>query len=248
VALLLFVAAEASAEWDIAWLDKLSGPGPFRGWAVNYRFHCLTHPTVTDQPASERRAWLKPWEPGAGIVPPIRRSSSGGFNSRLQVAAAADAMPRDKCRADKQILQYSTIAFTDQYSKDNVLVIDPARDGVTVRAVDFRHAFRVDKAFDVMFGGGIAIFTGEGDAFDTFAQLRLALVDARWYPLAHRDLGDSGRYRWLMVGWGVSQFVPGFAADAFCGRLQSPPCAQPFEGGSESVLHLKIGFDLSNVL
>jgi hypothetical protein len=234
----------ASADW----LDKLSGPGPFKELFTGYRFGCVT--VGSDQ--KTRVNWLRPWERTATVIP--RRVPF--FDREIEQLATAKGGP-DKiteedrrkveasvgCRSDQKVQGYliATYFFNkgigdfDNGTDDNDLVAegpDLKADGPDVKHVGiqgFELAYfnRLNGAFDLGLGFGFKHFTGL--AFGSLNKAYLA-PSLEFAPGAVAGNGPSAHVVKLVLGAKI--FLGEFKSSDFCKPERSTPdhpftCANP---------------------
>jgi hypothetical protein len=228
VACLAGGAADARAEFDFPWLEKLSGPGPFWGVEVNYRYYCR----VGEAAASPRGTWMGPLEPGGGII-----NFGDDFDeTTYRSAKTAKAL----CLADHKVRAYATVGFHAYRAVRNDLAVDPARNNVHFLGGDWKWSIRLDEALDLSTGIGLSVFGGEG--FERFARVRWQPLEVRFYPFViDRDNHDNLRRRALYVTAGVLTFLPGMREQDFCGG----PCAVPFREEPEALTKFGVHVDLA---
>ena len=227
VALVAGGAADARAEFDFPWLEKLSGPGPFWGVEVNYRFYCRVA-----QSLSPRGVFLGPFSPGATLF---------SINP-LPTPPASGATARDLCTADTGVRSYETVGWHYYRSTRNDLIVGSDRDDVSIWGVDWKHAIRLDEALDLSMGAGFSVFRGA--AVDTFARFRWVPAEIKFYPLViDADAHDRLTRRGIYVTAGVLTYVPGFKASQLCGS----ECAVPFSEDPEALLKFGLHVDLGTL-
>jgi hypothetical protein len=206
----LGLPAPAHALWGGGWLERLSGPGPFRGQVFDPRFLCFTLPGKGEQasraldpegltarltPIRKDRTWL-------GLVgcsaldPGPKRSNSNDGN-----------LPRLEIGFDLELL----------HSEDNVLAYNQSASGpsdVGLRIFTVTADVRVNRVVDVgtAFGGAWFRSTG-GTPFDNFSK-------GVWQPLrlAVRPLAfvvDDRRAEVLSLRFDATKFSGTFTAEEF---------------------------------
>lgn len=191
------------------WLDKLSGPGPFWGLSLHYRFACISSP-----PANEKIVtWLSPVNRSSGILPIVSPASRGN---------SAEAAAAFNCSWDQEVHSYLTANIGFRQSFQNELFPgDPHNDLYRVRILDMgvTYAYRVSSAVDLSVTASLNRFTG--DAFDPLyrAAITPGVVIA---PFAFTS--NTQRSRAFGIGAGWTMFSPGFDAADFCNR-PSVSCA-----------------------
>jgi hypothetical protein len=226
VAFLLGSAGHARAEFDFPWLEKLSGPGPFFGVEVNYRYYCR----VSDAQVSPRGTWMGVLEPGGGIV------NFGRMAANYQNATTS----KELCKADHKVRAYGTVGVHYYRSLQNDLAVNPDEDAVRILGGDWKWSIRLDEAIDLSTGAGVSVFFGDG--FDAFARVRWQPLEVRYYPfVVDRDRHDNLRRRALYVTAGVLTFLPGFDERNFCRSA----CAVPFDEPPEPLTKFGVHIDLA---
>jgi hypothetical protein len=153
VALLVFgVSSSASAQgWGREWLEKLSGPGPFKGMGLQFPAACLW-----DTPGDQKFFWYFQTPQG------MSRSDGDRQGSRGQLADPAST--RRLCL---------DLQFTSASNHDSETV-----GLMTVRAIEGRVGFPLERqafpwwvaAFEPSVAGGAIRFQG-----DAFSEWRLTL-------------------------------------------------------------------------
>jgi hypothetical protein len=213
----------------VDWLDKLSGPGPFRGLYKTYRFFCVSK--ISNQPNFGRvlnpggpttfvqetdkvvHTWLLPIDAASGIInwKPLAAEPSITATNRESVA-------RSDCHADRRVTAYADVTLGRYWSLENALFShdDPEADRHQVRVFDLRWSYtaRVHPAVDI--GAGLGFDWFSGDEFETFSRLAVTPLHVRYSPFA--SLGDNVKYRIFRVEVGLSTFNKGFDQDDFCNR------------------------------
>ena len=214
------------------WLDKLSGPGPFKGtywWlpTLTYRFMCIGA-KPTRNPAGKATneyfvSGLFPWE---GAAMSVGDKTGGSLSPResLSIDAAAnrpgDADAHTSCAADTSrmgvaLKGYMQVRFSSLKSIRNDLYgvgnSDP-RVQVRLESADLMYFARIHDTLDI--GTGLGVATFHGDAFDTFERFQLIPVEVSFSPLA--VFGDDLTYRWVKVVVNMRTFAPRMTQEDFC--------------------------------
>ena len=210
----------------VDWLDKLSGPGPFRGLFKTYRFLCVSNTSnqqnfgqVMDAssqfvPETERRVveWLTPIDAGAGLVSFKRLEREPALT-----VANREAVARSGCRADRKVSAYADFTVARYRSLENALFSqDPGAKRHQVRIWDLKwtYALRVHPVVDI--GASIGKHWYSGDEFETFSRTEFVPLLVQYSPLA--SLGDDVRYRIVRFQVAMITFDDGFTERDFCNR------------------------------
>jgi hypothetical protein len=236
VVIVLAQAAPAHAYYDFPWLEKFSGPGPFFGVEVGYRFLCRVQPDPANADVTQA-VFLKPTNPGAGLLPGRVPDDAA---QRAATTPAARAL--QMCSADRGVRSHATAAFHFLRSTRNDLIRDKAFDNVTITGASLAYGVRIHPALDLSSSIGFSMFSG--DAFERFSRLRLVPVDLKFYPFAGGR--DALRSRAFAVTAGVVMYVPGFEHSDFC-QLPNPEvqCANPdFSEAPELLMKAGVAVDL----
>jgi hypothetical protein len=236
VVIVLVQAAPARAYYDFPWIEKFSGPGPFFGVEVGYRFLCRAQPDPANADVTET-VFLKPSNPGAGLWP-----GRVPDDATLRAANTPAARALQLCSADRAVRSHATAAFHFLRSVRNDLIRDKAFDDVTITGASVAYGVRIHPSLDLSSSIGFSMFSG--DAFDRFTRLRLVPVDLKFYPFAGGR--DALRNRAFAVTAGVVMYVPGFEQSDFC-QLPNPEvqCANPdFSEAPELLMKAGVAVDL----
>ena len=204
------------------WLDKLSGPGPFNGPFIGYRFMCATN--FADQENFGRLSanetseghvtWLKPWDRTATIVP--RRapdeltalSSPDAATLRRYREGTADV----DCKRDQRLRGYLILTLRRYTTDKNELVIgDADTRKVTIKAFDVGYVNRLNGALDVNVAIGFNRFSGP--AFASFNRYS-GTYALEFAPFAVAS--DDPRAHAVKVTVGGKMFYGEFTAADFC--------------------------------
>ena len=205
------------------WLDKLSGPGPFKnGLYVGYRFMCATNsqdednfgrllPNETSKPYV---TWLAPWDRTATVVP---RSAPTLLAPPVSPDAAALQRYRENsahidCKRDQRVRGYLILTLRRWTTDRNELVIgDPDTRRVTIKAVDLGYVNRLNGALDVNVAVGLNHFSGP--AFGSFDRVS-GNYSLEFAPLAVTSDGPRAHAFKIIVGGRM--FYGEFTAADFC--------------------------------
>jgi len=206
------------------WLDRASGPGPFKGFFVHYRLLCVSG----EQP--------KPVQPAPNgdihftFLTPFDRTASAlhllavAAGKRDEVNLASND-PKTACRSDNRNGRgYFEVVYNRLASVSNELV----EGGPQVHILSYEAAYvsRLTRAFDVRLAlaknhidphrrGWFGDFDKDKaqDAFNSFTRMSVS-PSVIWSPLAMG--GDSKWAHLVQVQGGVTIFVGGFHAQDFC--------------------------------
>lgn len=222
------------------WLDKLSGPGPFKELFTGYRFGCI----AAGEDQKPRFTWLKPWERTATVVPrgvPILQDEIDKLERRKGGAANVSTEDRRKaeasvaCRSDQKVRGYVIATYffkhgVDGYKNgtdDNDLVAGGTDvKHVGIQGFDLAYFDRLG-AFDLGLGFGFKHFTGL--AFGSFTEAYLA-PSLEFAPGAIASDAPSAHVVKLTLGAKI--FLGGFESSNFCKPERSTTehpftCANP---------------------
>ena len=205
-------AGVAFAEND--WWDHASGPGPFWGLFIDYRFAC-----VAKEDTGTHLVWLKPTDRTA--LPTLWTRRVPDRDQRTPAALASS-----DCKRDQNVRGY--LIWTERLNFNvggNRLVPDdddprctPAVDCDNLRPVriwsqEIGYMERLPRGFAVGAVAGINRFAGS--AFEPF--YRASLVPTiEWDPFAR---GDNPNGHWLKIIVGTPTVIfKGFTTSDFCNR------------------------------
>ena len=230
------------AEMD--WWDRASGPGPFKGFFLHYRFLCVSKPDDTlKSDADVRFTPLLPWDRTASALnAPYEfgrwanaRARKQPYVTLAQVESNADARTRAAydCKSDKGVRGYFEFVYRRSVSLENDLRVDRAQ--VHVVSLEVAYAQRFSRAFDFSLGTGMNWFDARRRGWDgkledsdqplAFASFRRVSITPSiiYKPLA--AAGEGPRARAISVQAGATIFLRGFHARDFC----EPPatCTDP---------------------
>ncbi len=247
------------------WLDKLSGPGPFRGWTVSYRFLCVTNTadqtsfrkvSITDATLDEQgrtvATWLGPHERTAFVVP--RRAPMVDQNppSMLTEAGLRDyrkGVAETDCKRDQRLRGYVSVTAGLYNSYENQLFPNDLSNHdhrVRISELSVTYTRRLQKALDVYAGVGISRFSGP--AFDTFYHGSFTPLGLEFAPVALKNDGTTSRV--LKFGVALTTFFPGFDSHDFC-NPDIVSCAgirADFKSRAELIPKLSVTVDVSQLL
>jgi hypothetical protein len=199
------------------WLDRASGPGPFKGFYLHYRFLCL--PKTTDNQLTFK--WLTPWDRTASALnaPVTAVRLARGATLQTESKTADDA-----CKSDTGVRGYFELTYRRAVSLENDVVANHSQ----VHLVSYEVAYveRFSRAFDFSLGTGLNYIdprrrgwdgeldtSGEPDAFTPFRRISVT-PSVIYSPLASG--GEGPRAHLIRVQAGVTIFLRGFHAQDFC--------------------------------
>jgi hypothetical protein len=220
------------------WLDKLSGPGPFWGLSVPYRFVCFSKsndqtdfrrvPAVAafdTDPLTDNQTfvtWMTPSQQAAGIVPwtipkAVTAPAAAAILSAQEQRTYRENQAHRDCYIDQRVNSYVTLSpgFYRSF-KNRLFPADPKNDDyrVTILRLDAMYTFRLNRVVDIAAGVGVGRFSGE--VFNSFTRASLTPIYVYFAPIAfHRDSQIS---RALRFGIGLSTYVGDFSASDFCNK------------------------------
>ena len=211
-ALVLFVAclaAPGAAEAQIGrgWLEKLSGPGPFRGFPVlEFRPICLAktasstertqgEDAITAQPKLKPfifPVWRDEKEP-IGWVTLVGCHFLPGNAPRIEIGFQFSPL-----HSGANALDYSHLD-----------ALDPLPDtGIDLRTYLFTFDIRINRILDVGAAVGWGTFSSQGDLFDTFSRPIGQPMRLTTRPLA--VLSNSKKAEVLLIQFDGTRFAGGF--------------------------------------
>jgi hypothetical protein len=186
---LTFALTPTSATANIVrWVDKLSGPGPFKGFEIEWRLVCLGDPqpsyALSDpgEVEKQRAAAEKEVE------------DDGKINKKARAAATALGLLAPGCvvdKVEKGALRRSSVnvAFGVFASTKNRLVYNPPGtdekdpfNQVKLTTLELSFDYRLVRGVDA--GAGIAAYFFSGARFDAFTRLALEPIRLSWRPVA----------------------------------------------------------------
>lgn len=224
------------------WWDHLSGPGPFWGGFVDYRFGCFSSIARNpDRPDQQETlfTFLKPGDRTA--LPWVRKRPApmAQPSTADRKALAANQCKRDELH-DSLIL---SLQWAQSYSNE---VTPRNRDGdearVRITGIELGHVRRLRRGWSLRNSFGINRFSG--DQFTTFYNGSNTIA-VEFAPYAVDDISAS---RWVKLVMGATVLYGGFEATAFCNRLETnPQCADiaPRHFGTEVIPIVKFVIDPS---
>ncbi|HLG57847.1 MAG TPA: hypothetical protein VI485_21055 [Vicinamibacterales bacterium] len=218
-------------------LDKLSGPGPFWGFSLPYRFVCFSRSNdQTDfrtvpalaafdtNPQTDSKTfvtWMTPTQQAAGVFPssiptPVPTPGPGTLTQSQQSGYRREQARRD-CYIDQRVNSYVTLTpgFYRSF-KNRLFPADPKNDDykVTILRLDAIYTFRLNRVVDIGAGVGVGRFSGE--VFNSFTRASVTPIYVYFAPLAFR--GDNQVSRALRFGIGLSTYIGDFTASDFCNK------------------------------
>jgi hypothetical protein len=254
------------------WLDKLSGPGPFRSYlGLTYRFLCVANagdvrtlpeldPSVPQRTDSEGFfTWLHPFQPSAGII-----SVADADDRRMDAVTAAQPLVRGiingqtitadqwkpaaakLCQADERARGYAS--FTARWYKsveNNLFQRDPENPLYEVRLLDTEFAFTARLNRGLAVGGGAGVFWFSGDAFDSFRRATVTPILVEGFPVA--AAGDRLKYRFIRLYGAYTMILGKLDESDFCTRGKCSRPA-PFHVANEFVWRYGVDVDLAALL
>ncbi|MGE0592811.1 MAG: hypothetical protein AB7G23_08595 [Vicinamibacterales bacterium] len=238
------LGAAQAYDWDF--LDRLSGPGPFRGHGYFYRFGCLSR---IDDGDDTRTAltFLSPIPRVRQELPLIAPGASAETWAAYDCARDALYQQPGLTAPERRYLGYMSVTYTSLGSSENVLYPDaPAADEnqVRIHRLELAYTHRVNSVLAVTGGLGVGIFTG--DAFDTFARVWVS-PSVEVTPLA--VFGSNRKLRALKVRTLAGAFAPGFDTNDFCRESGSCADARPdFRSGFEALKRFSVFVDVPLLL
>lgn len=208
-------AGVSFAESD--WLDRASGPGPFKGFYLHYRFLCL--PKTTDNQLTFR--WLTPWDRTASALnAPITAVRLARRATLQQESTTADGA----CKTDMGVRGYFELTYRRAVSQANDLVAQHSQ--VHVAGYEIAYIDRFSRAFDFSLGTGLNWFDSsstswfrpwdaddESLAFKSFRRISVT-PSIVFSPLA--TAGEGPRAHLIRIQAGATVFLRGFHAQDFC--------------------------------
>jgi hypothetical protein len=252
------------------WLDRLSGPGPFRSYVgLTYRFLCVTNgrtlrttpglPPLTASDVTDSEGyftWLHPFEPSASVISVVdtdklRESALTTSRSLLQRSNATPdewkPVANALCRSDERVKGYASISVRHFKSiENNLFARDPKNELYQVRLfdADVTYTARVNRAMSI--GAGAGAFWFSGDSFDTFHRATVTPVIVEAAPFA--AAGDRLKYRFLRLYGAYTMIVGQLDAADFCSRGKCTARPASFHVANEFVWRYGVDVDVSAVL
>jgi hypothetical protein len=190
-----------AALWGGGWLERLSGPGPFWGQVIDYRFLCVAAPDAKDQSSTPdpppgriltRELHDRVWLTGAGCY------FLGPDDKRLEVGIDAGFL-----RSSSNVLDYSNRPGLTDDDKD-----------VGLRTFSVTADFRVNRVVDVGAAIGRGSFRSpDSNLFPSFSRTMTQPVRLTVRPLA--ILSNSRRAEALVMRFDATKFHGTFTANDF---------------------------------
>lgn len=203
----LMTPAPAYAIFGGGWLERLSGPGPFKGLLFDARLLCITGPH--DSGTSDRGQQLDDESLGSRMTFPRDRDARVWFTG-----AGCHFLPPDKPRMEIGV----DLGFWK--SSENVLDYTN-RPGLTdddkqvrIRTFLVTADLRVNRVFDVGAGIGRASFSSDDDLlFPSFSRTVSQPMRLTTRPLT--TFWNGPRSEALVVRFDATKFHGGFTAEDF---------------------------------
>jgi hypothetical protein len=207
------------------YLDRASGPGPFKGMYLHYRFLCVSRDDTQPNPDF---VLLTPWERTASAlnlpVALIHKYTPGSNYNGEAALNATDA--RGHCRADdKNVRGYFELTYRRAASQENDLVGPQSQVHIASYEIAYIDRFTRPLAFSI--GTGLNWFDAratpwfrpwdsEDDKSLEFKSFRRISITPSliFSPLA--TAGNGPRAHLIRVQAGATIFVRGFHAQDFC--------------------------------
>lgn len=217
------VAFAQDGFWE--WVERLSGPGPFKGFRVELRLACIDRARgdASGAPDDERSGRMRPGTDPDCLFLRDMPDDGTQAGSRASIAApaggnAASRQPASAPRMSSGQRPLATIGLGFAYgrSSDNVLQYDP---GIPVSARRVRW-ISLGPSFDIRphpsfeLGAGFSLNWFSGDAFDSFQRFAFHPVRLKWFPLTALDTRDD----FLVVAVRSTLFTKGFVDEDFGAR------------------------------
>ena len=204
----LLVPSPAYALFGSGWLERLSGPGPFSGWAVHPKFLCLTTPMETDERSSARdnlgrHEWTRRLVYPSDAEARVYGSVIGcGFlhpeQPRLEVG-----LERGWMESTDNVLDYSNFPLTDEQRE------------VKLRTLMITADMRINRMLDVGVAIGRASFSPGSDhaLFNDFTRTASQPLRVAARPLA--AFSKDRRAEAIVLRFDATKFHGGFTAEDF---------------------------------
>ena len=210
VLFVLCLVAPNAAEAQIGrgWLEKLSGPGPFRGFPVlEFRPLCLAKTAsakdrATGQDAIDGQPKLKPF-----ILPLGGKSADDTIGWATLVGC--HFLPGDTPRIEIGF-QFSPLhSGANALDYSHLEAVGPLPDtGVDLRTYMFTFDIRINRILDVGAAVGWGTFSSQGDIFETFSRPIGQPMRLTTRPLA--VLWNSKKAEILLIQFDGTRFAGGF--------------------------------------
>lgn len=227
------------AEMD--WWDHASGPGPFTGLFVDYRFACFAK-----EDTKTYMVWLDPHDPTA--LPSL-------WHRKLPANPTATSTPQqaasDHCKRDEHVRGYLILTERINFNwpghrnrlvpADNDPKCTPIADCDDLRPVrvwshEIGYIERLPR------GWGIGAIAGlnrlAGPAFNPFYRVSL-IPTIEFDPDAVRDHGPHSH--WMKIMFGPTIFFKGFTTSDFCNRPGfSCQILKPWKSNNPDIIPMRI--------
>ena len=206
--LLFLIPAPAHALWGGGWLERLSGPGPFRGQVLDHRFLCISlpgvaraaHDALRDQSVIKDltiplgdRGWLTPF--GCSGID-VALNDPGRTEPRLEVGIDLQLL-----HSAANVLDYSQPGTTG-----------PSEIGL--RTFGLTADLRVNRVLDVGTGVGRAWFRSTANTpFDSFSRTVWQPLRVSVRPLAF--LSPDTKAEAVVMRFDATKFEGTFTAADF---------------------------------
>jgi hypothetical protein len=231
------------------WWDKWSGPGPFRGLFVTYRYLCLSDTSNDPENPQVRYTWLRLTDRTASLLGAFSKSPmlQDVLAAQTREGKAQDPVKAQAivdCKSDKKVRSYLFATYRRAVSIHNDLVaVTPdlkTNREVHVQGVDLGYVDRFSRSFDMSLAVGYYHISGK--AFDSFYRPSFTSL-LEYSPLAGVVEGEKGHIVKFIVG-GTYWFKE-LKAQQFCNRPIAT-CTDPaWHAGPEFIPHIGFLFDFS---
>jgi hypothetical protein len=199
----LFTPTPAYALFGSGWLERLSGPGPFKGWVFNDRFLCLTVPRKGDD--RDLQEWARK----------LTYPREEGKRAYLSLVGC-NFLPSDDPRLEIGV-QGGWLKSTDNVLDYNGLGLSDDDKEVKLTQWMITADIRVNRVLDVGAAIGRARFRPGGvDLFDDFSRTVTQPLRLTTRPLA--ALSNDKRLEALVVRFDATKFHGGFTDADFGAR------------------------------
>jgi hypothetical protein len=213
----------AFAEAD--WLDRWSGPGPFKGFFLHYRFLCLSNPTGSKVETTP----LAPWDRTASALNVpffVGQALTHTYESVAVKEATIANTGEYACKSDTGVRGYFELVLRHAVSIENVVGVQGSK--VHMASYELAYVDRVSHRVDVSLGLGWNLiddrtrgwWTGKLDsedvgphAFDSFS--RWSFTPSIIYA-PRATAGDTKRAHLVTIQAGATIFLKGFRGTDFC--------------------------------
>ena len=216
------------------WFDRASGPGPFKGFFLHYRFLCVSRvDKISDDKTTKGNVSFTPLRPWERTATGLHLVTGAIETSKHKVLD--ESTPRGACLSDNESVRgYFEVIYRRAVSLENDLLKNQAK--VHVVSWEIAYANRFSRAFDFSLGMGINYidprrrgWDGELDAADTpdaFRSFERVSVtpSIKWAPIA--SAGHSTWAHFITVQAGAAVFLRGFHARDFC-NTGATACVDP---------------------